>query len=32
MLIDDNIKYEKLQHYINRTAAEISALSLGKID
>ena len=32
MLIDDNIKYEKPQHDINRTAAEISALSLGKID
>ena len=32
MTIDDQIKDEKLQYSINREAAKISALSLGKID
>ena len=32
MKIDDKIRYEKLQYYINREAAKISALSSGKID
>ena len=32
MTIDDQIKDEKLQYYINREAAKISALSLGKIE
>ena len=32
MIIDDNIRDEKLQYEINREAAEISALSSGKID
>ena len=32
MNIDDQIKYEKLQHDINREAANKSALSSGKID
>ena len=32
MIIDDKIKDEKLQYNINREAAEISALSPGKID
>ena len=32
MIIDDQIRDEKLQHDINREAAKISALSLGKID
>ena len=31
MAIDDNIRGEKLQNNINREAAKISALSLGKI-
>ena len=30
--IEDQIKDEKLQYYINREAAKISALSSGKID
>ena len=32
MVIDDKIRDEKLQDDINREAAEISALSSGKID
>ena len=32
MTIDDKIRDEKLQYDINREAAKISALSLGKID
>ena len=32
MTIDDQIRDEKLQYDINRKAAEISALSSGKID
>ena len=32
MIIDDQIKDEKLQYGINREAAKISALSSGKID
>ena len=32
MTIEDQIKDEKLQYHINREAAKISALSLGKID
>ena len=32
MAMDDQIKDEKLQYAINREAAKISALSLGKID
>ena len=32
MTIDDQIRDEKLQHDINREAAEISALSSDKID
>ena len=32
MVIDDQIRDQKLQHYINKEAAEISALSSGKID
>ena len=32
MIIDDQIRDEKLQYDINREAAEISALSSGKID
>ena len=32
MTIDDKIKVDKLQYDINREAAEISALSSGKID
>ena len=32
MTINDQIRDEKLQHEINRKAAEISALSSGKID
>ena len=32
MTIEDQIRYEKLQHDINRKAAKISALSSGKID
>ena len=32
MTIDDKIKDKKLQYDINREAAEISALSSGKID
>ena len=32
MLIEDQIKDEKLQYDINREAAKISALSSGKID
>ena len=32
MTIDDQIRDEKLQYYINRKAAKISALSLGKIN
>ena len=32
MVIDDQIKDEKLQYDINREAAKIWALSLGKID
>ena len=32
MTIDDQIRNEKLQYGINRKAAEISALSSGKID
>ena len=31
MTINDQIRDEKLQHYINREAAKISALSSGKI-
>ena len=32
MTINDQIRDEKLQYSINRKAAEISALSSGKID
>ena len=32
MLIDDNIRDEKLQYDINRKATKISALLSGKID
>ena len=32
MTIEDQITDEKLQYYINREAAKISALSSGKID
>ena len=32
MIIGDTIRDQKLQHYINREAANISALALGKID
>ena len=32
MTIDDKIRDEKLEYYINREAAKISALSSGKID
>ena len=32
MAIDDKIKNEKFQYYINREAAKISPLSSGKID
>ena len=32
MTNDDKIRDEKLQYYINREAAKISALSSGKID
>ena len=32
MAIDDKIRDEKLEYYINREAAKISALSYGKID
>ena len=32
MIIDDQIRDEKLQYDINREVAKISALSLGKID
>ena len=32
MIIDDQIRDEKLQYNINREAAKISALSSGKID
>ena len=32
MTIEDQIRDEKLQYDINREAAKISALSLGKID
>ena len=32
MIIDDKIRYEKLQYNINREAAKILALSSGKID
>ena len=32
MVVDDQIKDEKLHYYINREAAKISALSSGKID
>ena len=32
MTIDDKIRDEKLQYYINREATKISALSSGKID
>ena len=32
MTIDDQIRDEKLQYDIDREAAKISALSLGKID
>ena len=32
MTIEDQIKDEKLQYYINREAAKISALSSGKIE
>ena len=32
MTIEDQIRDEKLQHDINREAAKLSALSLGKID
>ena len=32
MTIDDKIRDEKLQYYINREAAKISALSSGKFD
>ena len=32
MIIDDKIRYEKLQYNINREAAKILALPSGKID
>ena len=32
MIIDDQIRDEKLQYDVNREAAKISALSSGKID
>ena len=32
MTIEDQIRDEKLQYYIDRKAAKISALSSGKID
>ena len=32
MTIDDQIRDEKLQYNVNKEAATISALSLGKID
>ena len=32
MTIDDQVRDEKLQYDINRKAAKISALSLGKIN
>ena len=32
MIIDDKIRDEKLQYYINREAPKISALSSGEID
>ena len=32
MIIDDQINDEKIQYYINRKAAKISALLSGKID
>ena len=32
MTIDDKIRYEKLQHDINKEEAKISALSSGKIN
>ena len=32
MAIDNQIRDEKLQYYINREAAQISVLSSGKID
>ena len=32
MKIDNKISDEKIQYYINREAAKISALSSGKID
>ena len=32
MIIEDQIKDEKLQYAINREAAKISALSSGKLD
>ena len=32
MIIDDKIKYEKLQYNNNREAAKISALLSGRID
>ena len=32
MAIDDKIRYEKLQNYINREVAKISVLPSGKID
>ena len=32
MTIEDQIRDEKLQYYINREAAKISAFSSGKID
>ena len=32
MTVDDKVRDEKLQYYINREAAKISALSSGQID
>ena len=32
MIIDDKIRYEKLEHYINRETVQTLALSSGKID
>ena len=32
MIIDDKIRYEKLEHYINRETVKTLALSSGKID
>ena len=32
MAIDDKVRDEKLQYYINRETSKISALSSGKID